>query len=171
VTTPTQAQIEAAARAIAIAKGYAPDWWDRSPNNHMEFLELAKAALTAAAQVGEPGGYGLKPGDPRLDEVIGGPQKPKLTRAQELGLQMRADTTFTKSRLDAATIERCAQVAKKYIDDLTDHKSEFMKKWDELRHQVEKYKGSDLPRLNFESIIETIAEDTEAAIRKLKDEP
>lgn len=68
-----------------------------------------------------------------------------------------------------ATIERCAQVAKDFIENLTDSKSKTMSHWDEIRAQCLSYKGSDLPRLNFESLIETIAEDTEAAIRALKD--
>lgn len=43
-------------------------------------------------------------------------------------------------------------------NDLLDPKGETMKRWDEIRHQVETYKGSDLPRMNFESLLEDFAE-------------
>jgi len=42
--------------------------------------------------------------------------------------------------------------------DLYSADGETMKRWDEIRHQVESLKGSDLPRLNFESLIEEFAD-------------
>lgn len=50
---PTQAQIEAAAKALSVARGYPEDWWDRSPMNQTGFLLEAKAALLAANEVME----------------------------------------------------------------------------------------------------------------------
>ncbi|HEY6018804.1 MAG TPA: hypothetical protein VIY48_02625 [Candidatus Paceibacterota bacterium] len=125
MTTPTQAQIEAAAKVLNV-----------SYENKAYATKMATAALTAAAEVGQQG-YPLT--DPLLRVTLN------------------------------ATIERCAQLAKEYIESLTDSKSETMSHWDQIRGQVETYKGSDLPRLNFESLIETIAENTETAIRALKD--
>lgn len=74
--TPTQAQIDAALEAYNDKAHF-----DKSDR------EAMLAALTAAAEVGEQ--YVPK-GDPRLDEVIGGPKKKPL---------------------DPATIERCARIA------------------------------------------------------------
>lgn len=42
--------------------------------------------------------------------------------------------------------------------DLYDSKGETMKRWDEIRDQVERLRGSDLPRRIFESMIETWAD-------------
>lgn len=33
-----------------------------------------------------------------------------------------------------------------------------MKRWDDIRHKCETLRGSDLPRLMFESLIENLAE-------------
>lgn len=38
-------------------------------------------------------------------------------------------------------------------DDIEKWDGEAMTTWDEIRSQVETHKGSDLPRLNFESLI------------------
>lgn len=84
----------------------------------------------------------------------------------EVQFQMGAE-----AMIRAATIERCAQVTKEYIESLLDPKSKTMSHWDQVRGQCENYKGSDLPRLNFESLIETIAENAAANIRALKDKP
>ena len=51
-----------------------------------------------------------------------------------------------------------AQRLRDKANDLYSSKGETMKRWDEIRHQVESLKGSDLPRLNFESLIEELAD-------------
>lgn len=43
-------------------------------------------------------------------------------------------------------------------NDLLDPKGSTMSRWDEIRHQVETLKGSDLPRMNFEGLLEEFAE-------------
>lgn len=42
--------------------------------------------------------------------------------------------------------------------DLYDWHGETMKLWDQIRHAVETQKGSDLPRLMFEQLMEDLAE-------------
>lgn len=51
--------------------------------------------------------------------------------------------------------------------DLVDPKGKTMDHWDEIRRQVETRKGSDLPRLNFESLMEGIAEKIQSAAELL----
>jgi hypothetical protein len=51
-----------------------------------------------------------------------------------------------------------AQRLRDKANDLLDPKGETMKRWDEIRGQVQTYKGSDLPRMNFESLMEDHAE-------------
>ena len=43
-------------------------------------------------------------------------------------------------------------------NDLYSAEGETMKRWGEIRHQVETRRGSDLPRMNFESLIEELAD-------------
>ena len=50
-----------------------------------------------------------------------------------------------------------ARLSKK-ASDLYDTNGDAMKLWDKIRHEVETKKGSDLPRLMFESFLEDIAE-------------
>ena len=47
--------------------------------------------------------------------------------------------------------------------DATDWNGKVMKDWDNIRRIVETHKGSDLPRLMFESLIESFAELMDAA--------
>jgi hypothetical protein len=159
--TPTQAQIDkwpntadaaqwaAEFRKTAINLGYSDmdeGWLIGWFANAIENAEIMRhPALTAAAQAGEEHIEYLRQANRELGAVANG--------------------------IKDEAIERCAQVAKKYIEDLTDSKSPTMSHWDEIRAQCLRYKGSDLPRLNFESLIETIAENTEAAILVLKDKP
>lgn len=42
--------------------------------------------------------------------------------------------------------------------DMVDWNGETMKRWDEIRGQVISHPGSDLPRLNFESLMEDFSE-------------
>lgn len=42
--------------------------------------------------------------------------------------------------------------------DATDWHGETMKQWDKIRRTVETHKGSDLPRLMFEALVESLAE-------------
>lgn len=42
--------------------------------------------------------------------------------------------------------------------DMVDTDGETMKHWDQIRGQVERLKGSDLPRLNFEGLMETLSD-------------
>jgi hypothetical protein len=42
--------------------------------------------------------------------------------------------------------------------DVIDRNGKTMKQWDEIRHRCETLKGSDLPRLMFESLVESLAE-------------
>lgn len=42
--------------------------------------------------------------------------------------------------------------------DVTNFHGATMRRWDEIRATVEKHKGSDLPRLMFESLVESLAE-------------
>lgn len=51
-----------------------------------------------------------------------------------------------------------AQRLRTKANDLYSWDGETMKRWDQIRHQVETLKGSDLPRLNFEGMIEELAE-------------
>jgi hypothetical protein len=51
-----------------------------------------------------------------------------------------------------------AQRLRDKANDLYSATGETMKKWDEIRHQVETLKGSDIPRMNFESLIEELAD-------------
>lgn len=55
-----------------------------------------------------------------------------------------------------------------YVADLVDAKGKTMERWDEIRRQVERHKGSDLPRLNFESLMEDVAEKFELAIDEIE---
>lgn len=48
--------------------------------------------------------------------------------------------------------------------DLVDWHGATMKRWDSIRHQVETLKGSDAPRLDFESLMDDIAETINDAI-------
>lgn len=43
-------------------------------------------------------------------------------------------------------------------NDLYSSEGETMKRWDQIRRQVETLKGSDLPRLNFEGLLEDFAD-------------
>jgi|RhiMethySRZTD1v2_1073278.scaffolds.fasta_scaffold29685_8 hypothetical protein len=97
MTTPTQAQIEAARQAIVsllrdthtFADGESACWGPSTiyPN------EIAQAALTAAAQVGETAG------DPRWMGIAG--------QGVQIEFELRKELLTVK----AVTIERCAQVA------------------------------------------------------------
>lgn len=42
--------------------------------------------------------------------------------------------------------------------DVIDWHGQTMKRWDEIRAACLKYRGSDLPRLMFESLVESLAE-------------
>lgn len=53
-------------------------------------------------------------------------------------------------------------------NDLQRVDGETMKQWDQIRDQVECLKGSDLPRMNFESIIEDHADLMIAAIENIE---
>jgi hypothetical protein len=52
--------------------------------------------------------------------------------------------------------------------DINDWNGRTMKTWDEIRNQCLKYKGSDLPRLNFESLVEGFAELMTAAADEIE---
>jgi hypothetical protein len=55
--------------------------------------------------------------------------------------------------------------------DLVDFNGETMKHWDMIRQQCLDYKGSDLPRLNFEGMMEDHCElmvEAADAIRRMK---
>jgi hypothetical protein len=56
-----------------------------------------------------------------------------------------------------AAIRDLVQRLRSTANDLLDPKGKTMDHWDEIRHQVETHKGSDLPRLNFESLLEDFA--------------
>lgn len=84
MTTPTQAQIEAAAKAIRL-------------RDSTDEFALARAALTAAAQVGEPDDGKWKP-----------------TPYSEFLNKLHTDLHLAYEQLEAATIERCAQVVKEW---------------------------------------------------------
>lgn len=43
-------------------------------------------------------------------------------------------------------------------NDLYSNDGETMKQWDKIRHAVETCKGSDMPRVMFEQIIEELAD-------------
>lgn len=48
--------------------------------------------------------------------------------------------------------------------DLVNPRGRAMDRWDEIRRQVETHKGSDLPRLNYEGVLEDFSEQfTQAA--------
>lgn len=51
-----------------------------------------------------------------------------------------------------------AQRLRDKANDLYSTEGETMKRWDLIREQVETLKGSDLPRLNFEGLIEEFAD-------------
>lgn len=51
-----------------------------------------------------------------------------------------------------------AQRLRAKANDLYSQDGDALKHWDRIRHQVETLKGSDLPRLNFESLIEELAD-------------
>lgn len=92
MTTPTQAQIEAAALAVR----------ELLPTNlKVVSDQLAEAALTAAAQVGD---------DTISDLTTGG--KPTA----QVGEKFSAEKYRALPKYDAETIERCAQVADNFID-------------------------------------------------------
>ncbi len=88
MTAPTPAQIEAAARAMY-------EMTDGTEGGIADYRSFAEAALTAAAEVGEP----------RMPQMVA--QQSARLEAQYLDLAI-------KDAVDAAidaTIERCAQVA------------------------------------------------------------
>jgi hypothetical protein len=47
---------------------------------------------------------------------------------------------------------------RKQANDVADWHGQTMKEWDKIRATVEAYKGSDLPRLMFEGLVESLAE-------------
>ena len=51
-----------------------------------------------------------------------------------------------------------AQRLRDQANDLYSTDGETMKRWDQIRHQVETLHGSDLPRMNFEGLIENFAD-------------
>jgi hypothetical protein len=51
-----------------------------------------------------------------------------------------------------------AQKLRNKANDLYSNEGEAIKYWDQIRGKVETLKGSDLPRLMFESFIEDIAD-------------
>lgn len=51
-----------------------------------------------------------------------------------------------------------AQRLRDKANDIYSSSGETMKRWDAIRHQVETSKGSDLPRMNFEGLIEELAD-------------
>lgn len=51
-----------------------------------------------------------------------------------------------------------AQRLRDKANDLYSTTGETMKRWDLIRHQVETLSGSDLPRMNFEGLIEDLAD-------------
>jgi hypothetical protein len=51
-----------------------------------------------------------------------------------------------------------AQRLREKANDLYKWDGETMKLWDRIRHEVETSKGSDLPRLMFEQLMEDLAE-------------
>jgi hypothetical protein len=59
------------------------------------------------------------------------------------------------------TMTLCAELAARLramAGDLYSSEGETMKRWDQIRRQVETLKGSDLPRLNFEGLLEEFAD-------------
>lgn len=60
-----------------------------------------------------------------------------------------------------------AQRMRDRANDLYKTNGQAMKLWDEIRHNVETRKGSDLPRLMFEGFIEDIAELLQAGAEAL----
>jgi len=42
--------------------------------------------------------------------------------------------------------------------DLVNPKGKAMDRWDQIRHQVETHEGSDLPRMNFEGLMDDLAD-------------
>jgi hypothetical protein len=91
MTTPTQAQIEAAAKTLAYHEHYV---WGSSSLDHDYLREKAKAILTAAAQVGEQREHDHEINQAYFDD----------------GYSQGTD----------ATIERCAQVAADFDSDTVD---------------------------------------------------
>lgn len=61
------------------------------------------------------------------------------------------------SRMET-TVADLAQRLRDKANDLRDWNGDTMKRWDQIRRQVETLKGSDLPRVNFEGLIEELAE-------------
>jgi hypothetical protein len=95
MTTPTQAQIEAAAKAIhdfEFRRGYVTQEWSGADNDPI-FRDMATIALTAAAQVGDTSR------DPRWVGLAG------------QGVQIEFELRKELLTIEARTIERCAQVA------------------------------------------------------------
>lgn len=50
-----------------------------------------------------------------------------------------------------------AQRLRDTANDLLNPRGKTMDRWDEIRYQVETHKGSDLPRMNFEGMLEDFA--------------
>lgn len=51
--------------------------------------------------------------------------------------------------------------------DMVNHQGETMKQWDQIRDQVQRLPGSDLPRLNFEGLMETLSDKIKEAAELL----
>jgi len=97
--TPTQAQIEAAAKAAfnAACDGDDEYTWE-------DYIPVAKAALTAAAQAGEQVNKGAQ--SERIDSF-----------KQELVDKITAAILERDETVRDETIERCAQVVEEYDED------------------------------------------------------
>lgn len=55
-------------------------------------------------------------------------------------------------------MEDIAQRLRNKANDLYDTNGEAMKLWDKIRREVETKRGSDLPRMMFEGLLEDVAE-------------
>ncbi len=145
MTEPTQAQIEAAARALFSQENIDCTDWDKVGEEYKEYyFQDARVCLRAAAEVGEK---------THTELMCEGSEKERLRAAAEVGDPYpQVEFTRTETEIKSAvlaTIERCAQVV--------DNKAAEIKAWS---HQ------DDASRLAAEMLRKVAA-----AIRALKDKP
>ncbi len=112
MTKPTQAQIEAAGAALCNTSCNADCWHEQEPLEVHHWKGLAKAALTAAAEVGEPFDANkviIPPsGGLTFDGNTGQPV------ASDVGEPSTSLLSTAIENVKAETIERCAQVAEEH---------------------------------------------------------
>lgn len=78
--------------------------------------------------------------------------------------QLSCQLVEARGALTVTADEATAQKLHAIVGDAESWNGSVMKRWDEIRHQVETMAGSDLPRLSFEGLVEHFTDAlTEAA--------